>query len=412
MNRRVSETVIGLMALAVVGCENGDKPQAACSEVASPLTASAKLFLTVPMIGKLQARAAAKDPAWIALKKQCDAHVAGQVYAPNGNAYPNGGSIGQGYQGDGYLEAIRTLGLCYRTTKGVDDAAAAKYAATGTKVLEVMSAPVGSGGAKPSTDSGYGIRNYGVGMAVGYDWLGPDLTTSTKLQLITALNSWIDWYDQSGFTNDEPIANYFVGYFLAKAYTAVATDDLNDKAPAYWTDVESHLWGQLVKPKYASYMKGGGWPEGWQYGPRAVRGMAEVLWGMKTAKGVTWFSELPQAREQSEYLRYFVWPGLERMDDQGTVRSGSALAPSAALYTALATIMEELGEPDASLARGLLPTCWRPERTTEPPGSGSCTGTRRCPPPGTRRSSCRTSRKGRGTRQCAPAGTRAPTGRP
>ena len=150
MNRRVSETVIGLMALAVVGCENGDKPQAACSEVASPLTASAKLFLTVPMIGKLQARAAAKDPAWIALKKQCDAHVAGQVYAPNGNAYPNGGSIGQGYQGDGYLEAIRTLGLCYRTTKGVDDAAAAKYAATGTKVLEVMSAPVGSGGAKPS----------------------------------------------------------------------------------------------------------------------------------------------------------------------------------------------------------------------------------------------------------------------
>ncbi len=354
MKNGVATVFVGLAALAAAGCGggNGGAPKNACQETSSALSTSAKLFLTQSVVAKLQARAAAQDPAWIALKKQCDAHVSGTVYAASGNAYPNGGSIGQGYQGDGYLAAIRTLGLCYRTTKGVDDAQAAKYAATGSKVLEVMSAPVGSGGAKPSTDSGYGIRNYGVGMAIGYDWLSPDLSASMKLQVITALNSWIDWYDKSGFTNDEPIANYFVGYFLAKAYTAVATEGENPKAAAYWSDVETHLWGQLVKPKYSAYLKGGGWPEGWQYGPRAVRGIAEVLWGMKTAKNLSWYAELPQPSEQSEYLRYFVWPSLARMDDQGTVRSGGQLSPSAALYTSLATALEELGEPDAAMARG------------------------------------------------------------
>jgi hypothetical protein len=282
MSRTSRQSIVGLASLALsasAGC-GGSKPaqKPACRETsasqAAALATSSRLFLTSKTVTRLQTRAAANDAAWLSLKKVCDGYTTGTVQPPSGSAYPGSTSVGQGYQGDGYLAAIRTLGLCYRTTKGLDDASAAKYATTGAKVLEAMSTPAGSGGAKPSTDSGYGIRNYGVGMAVGYDWLEPELDSVLKTRVITALNTWIDWYDQSGFTKNDPIANYFVGYLLAKTYTAIATENDNAKASTYWADVTTHLWGQLVKPTYADYMKGGGWPEGWGYGPRAVRGIS------------------------------------------------------------------------------------------------------------------------------------------
>ncbi|MCL4749935.1 MAG: hypothetical protein KJ015_07240 [Myxococcales bacterium] len=344
-----------LAALSAVACGGGaGQPKKACRDgvasQASALATSSRLFLTASVVTRLQARAAASDPAWVALKKVCDGYTTGSVYPPNGNAYPGSTSVGSGYQGDGYLDAIQTIALCYRTVKGVDEALATKYGTTGAKVLEAMSTPVASGGAKPSTDSGYGIRNYGVGMALGYDWLLPALDATLKTRVVTALNTWVDWYDQSGFTKNDPIANYFVGYLLAKTYTAIATEQDNPKAGAYWSDVENHLWGQLVKPTYSAWMKGGGWPEGWGYGPRAVRGVAEFLWGVKTAKNLDWNAQLPQAREQAAYLRYFAWPSLTRMDDQGTVRSGIDLEPSPSLYTSLATILAELGDPQAPAA--------------------------------------------------------------
>ena len=90
-----------------------------------------------------------------------------------------------------------------------------------------MATPVGSGGEPPDTDDGYGMRNYGVGMAVGYDWLRPALDAGTMAAVQASLDAWISWYDASGFINDEPIGNYFVGYLFAKgaAGIALANDD-------------------------------------------------------------------------------------------------------------------------------------------------------------------------------------------
>lgn len=355
--RHAALIVATAAALAQSGCGDAGsaRPKKACRESApgsqtQGLATSSRLFLTTSVVTRLQTRAAAGDAAWTQLKKVCDGYATGTVHAPGGNAYPGSTSIGSGYQGDGYLDAIQAIGLCYRTTKGVDEASAAKYAAVGIKVLEAMSTPAASGGAKPSTDSGYGIRNYGVGMAIGFDWLYSALSPATKAGVVAALNSWVDWYDQSGFLKNDPIANYFVGYLLAKTYTALATGEDNPKAATYWGDVQTKLWGQLVKPKYQAWMKGGGWPEGWGYGPRAVRGVAEFLWAVKTAKNLDWHTELPQARDQAAYLRYFAWPAFTRMDDQGTVRSGIDLHPSASLYTSLATISAELGDPQAPVA--------------------------------------------------------------
>ena len=162
-----------------------------------------------------------------------------------------------------------------------------------------MSTPVSSGGQSPSTDSGYGIRNYGVGMAFGYDWLYPALSASLKSRVVSSINTWIDWYDQSGFINNDPIGNYFAGYFLAKTTAALATEGENPKAATYWNDVVTRMWGKLVKPEFSSKMSGGGWPEGWGYGKKAVLSFAEALWATKTATGLDWWNELPLGRDQA-----------------------------------------------------------------------------------------------------------------
>src|SRR5262249_20679968 len=151
----------------------------------------------------------------------------GTMYPPSGPAYPSFPNVGQGYQGEEYLPPIMNLGLCYRVVRGVDAAAEARYGAAGDRLLRAMSTPPGSGGQPPQTDSGYGIRNYGVGMATGFDWLYPALSSATKQQVVGTLNAWIDWYDASGFIRDEPLGNYFMGYVLAKATGALATEGDN-----------------------------------------------------------------------------------------------------------------------------------------------------------------------------------------
>jgi hypothetical protein len=312
---------------------------------------AARLFLSDAVVARLKQRAAATDPAWVALKTKCDGYATGTMNAPNGPTYPNFPDVGQGYQGEEYVSPIMSLGLCYRTTEGVDAAAAARYGAAGGRLLDAMSTPASSGGQSPSTDSGYGIRNYGVGMAVGFDWLYPALSATTRARVIASLDAWIDWYDASGFSRNHSVGNYFVGYLLAKTTTALATEGDNPKAAAYWTDVETRMWGQLVKPQFSTSMTGGGWPEGWGYGPRAVRGVAEFLWAVKTAKGLDWANDVPQIRDQATYVNYFAWPSLQHMDDEGTVRSGTNIKPSAQLATSLAAILGYMGDPAAPVAR-------------------------------------------------------------
>jgi hypothetical protein len=301
-------------------------------------------------LSRLKARASTGDAAWTALKGKCDGYVNGTMYAPNGSSYPDFPDVGQGYQGEDYVPAIRALGLCYRTTSDSD--AQSRYGAAGARLLDAMSTPPGAGGESPSTDSGYGIRNYVVGMAFGFDWLYPALPASTKSNVITSINTWIDWYDESGFINNDPIGNYFAGYFLAKTAAALATDGDNPNAAGYFNDVVTRMWGTLVEPAFSSEMAGGGWPEGWGYGKKAVLSMAEALWAAKTAAGLDWWTELPFAHDEAQYTMNFAWPSLMQMDDQGTIRSGTNIRPSTELLTGLSTMLEALGDDTSQGVRG------------------------------------------------------------
>jgi hypothetical protein len=346
MNARVSSLVLVVMAVA---CSNGEKTSTSSTGV----TVSARIWLTDSVLARLRERAAAADPAWATLSGHCDAVAKGAVSLPTGNAYPDLPNIGQGYQGDGYLPEVFALGLCYRTAAGVDDAAAARWGQAGARVLSAMATPVGSGGQTPSTDDGYGMRNYGVGMAVGYDWLRPALDDPTRASIASALDTWIGWYDASGFSKDEPVGNYFAGYLFAKGAAAIALEGDYASATGWWADVSARMWTKLVKPAYGAGLAGGGWPEGWQYGPRAVQNVVGLLWAANTAKGLSWWSDVPLAHDEAAYVAEFAWPSRKHMDDRGTVHAQAVLSPSASTVAMMATVLDQQSDPFAATARGV-----------------------------------------------------------
>ena len=353
MNLRVVPFV--LLAFGVA-CGGGARTSTSTS--ASALSAGPRIWLTDNLLSRLRQRAAAADPAWAALSAHCNTVSGGKVELPSGNAYPDSPNIGQGYQGDGYLPEIFALGLCYQTALGVDAASATTWGQAGARVLAAMATPEGSGGQPPRTDDGYGMRNYGVGMAIGYDWLRPALDDSTRSAVASALEAWVTWYDASGFSRNEPIGNYFAGYLFAKGAAAIALDGDDAAAAGWWTDITSRMWPKLAAPAYGSWLAGGGWPEGWEYGPRGVQNMVGFLWAANTAKGLTWWNDVPLAHGETTYIAEFAWPSRKHMDDRGTIHasqdpSQSALTPSAATEAMMATVLDQQGDAFAGSAHGV-----------------------------------------------------------
>jgi hypothetical protein len=355
---RLSKLAIPVfLPLAAGACGGGPDGEPPAVETAtsalSATPASARIWLTGALLDRLKQRAATGDAAWAALRARCDADAKGTVELPAGDAYPTSPNVGQGYQGDGYFREILALALCYRTAAGVDDGSAAPWAAAGARVLAAMATPAGSGGEDPSTDDGYGIRNYGVGMAIGYDWLAPALDAGTRAAVAAALETWIAWYDQNGFVRDQPIGNYFAGYLFAKGAAAIALQGSDANADVWWSDVATRLWAKLAAPAYQTSLAGGGWPEGWQYGPLSVRNIVGFVWAANTGKGASFWTDVPLARGEAEYIGQFAWPSRKHMDDRGTVHAQSALAPSASTVAMVATVLDAQKDAFAPAAHGI-----------------------------------------------------------
>jgi hypothetical protein len=321
--RRLWALLVGALPLVgILGI-----PAAQAATVAHP-----RILLDGAKLNSLRQRASAGDSAWTALRAECENYLTGTVEWPDGTDYPDSNSIGEGYQGDGYFTAIANLGLCYRVAQTVDPGRAAQYGAKGVDVLVHMSAPAGDPHATPPLrDSGYGIRFYGVGMALGYDWLYDAMAAGDRTRVYTAIDQWVDAFESGGFGRDHPQGNYFAGYYAAKALGALATEGEDPRAPAQWNDFLTRVYGQLVQPYYAANMNGGGWPEGQNYGPLATFNMLLPVLAAKTAKGldlVHGAAPFAFASGAASWYIYNTLPSLQRIDDRGTMRAQGEPAPA------------------------------------------------------------------------------------
>jgi hypothetical protein len=295
-----------------------------------------RLILDAATLTTLRARANANTPEWQTLKTYCDSFIGGTVQLPDGNGYPDLPDIGQGYQGSDYWSALLGEALCYETMKGINAAAATPYGQKARDVLLAMATPYNGGlghGQDPCTDNGYGIRFFGVGLGLGYDWAYDQLDTAQKSQVYTTANEWLNTFETnacSDFEYAHPQSNYFAGYFHAKTVIALATAGDNPNAAAEWADWQNAQFNTAaanpphvgVQPYYATHMTGGGWPEGFgNYGPLATLNMSLPAWEVKTATS----TDLIHANaaytfplDAADYLMQFTWPTRDYIDDRDT----------------------------------------------------------------------------------------------
>lgn len=313
-----------------------------------------RILLDGNALSTLREKARTNDVSWTKLKAQCDGYVNDQVEYPDGKDYGDQNVIGEGYQGDGYVEPVLSLGVCYQAVKTQDSALAQKYADRGIDILVKMSAPKGTAHYQdPLRDSGYGIRNFGVGMALGYDWLYEKMSSFEKERVYTSLNHWVEQFEQKGFGYEHPQGNYFAGYYAAKALAALATEGDNPQAGDMWnTWLTKHQ--EVVQPYYEKWMKGGGWPEGWNYGALATKNMLWPLVAAKTAKNIDLIRDgarpLSFANDQALNLIHFSWPNRKTLDDRGKIyRGDNPAATQASLYTFMSGALEALGMSNAPL---------------------------------------------------------------
>jgi Bacterial Ig-like domain (group 2) len=330
-------TATGSFTVTATSVQDSTKSASAAVTIVNQTTGvHPRIILDAPTLATLRARMSAKTQEWTTLKATCDSYIGGTAQFINGNDYPERPSIGEGYEGDGYVAALMPLGLCYQTLVASDPATAAKYATVAVSILMAMSDPNNQLASDCNCDvtlrdDGYGIRNFGFGMSMGYDWFHDVLTPAQLSQLQTVLGKWITAFETNPNINFEyaiPQGNYYAGYYVSKCMAALAVQGDNAIADTWWNQWYNTEHLGRTAPYYRANLAGGGWTEGYaQYGILATRNQSLPALAVKTAKGL----DLIQAgNPQSSYtypldnprwLMAFTWPTRDVIDDRGELYS-------------------------------------------------------------------------------------------
>jgi len=304
-----------------------------------------RLILDADMLAALRQRVASNTHEWQLLKATCDSYIGGTVNYPTGAPYPNLPNLGQGYQGDVYFPALLNSALCYQALKSSNATAAEKYGAKGVDILMKMATPFTTGGGNqgqdPMYDDGYGIRFYGVGYGLGYDWLYELLTPDQRVQVYTTANTWLAAFEnpsgKAAFAYKHPQSNYYAGYYHAKAAIAMATYGDNSSAPGQWDDWLNNQFTARVQPYYAKHLSGGGWPEGFgNYGPKGILNMSFPVREVKTATGLDLVhaaAPFGYTLESADYAMHFTWPSRAYFDDRDTNHRIDVAQPAGTTHT-------------------------------------------------------------------------------
>lgn len=266
-----------------------------------------RLLLDSPNLARVRAADSSRLRSW------CDGRLNGKVNSYNQNQYPDAPDIGAGYQGEQYVMAVLNFALMYQVS------GEATYGDKAVAIMLVMSDPDGM--AAPSIDSGYIVRNYGLAYGLGYDWCYDRMTAAQREQIYTSANAFLAYWEQGKAFEPNPTAgNYYAGYHCAKAMCALATYDENPAAAAQWADWRNNLFPAIVA-YYATHMAGGGWPEGFGYGPLAIANMSLPVWAVRTATGEDLMSSFPYPLDCAEFVMHASWPGGRFIDDRDLLHS-------------------------------------------------------------------------------------------
>jgi hypothetical protein len=308
--------------------------------VPTPGAGSCRLLLDAAALQRLKASAELRTPAF--LRAQARAEEGLRQAAKSG------------YQGFEWADMVATQALLWHATS---DARHAEAALRYLKALldDRLVVGDGQGGANVVRhDSGYGIRTFGAYAALGYDWLrhAPGMDDALRARVLERLGQWLDWYQQHGYLRDRATSNYYWGYLttLSLAGLAAAGDS---KAGSAWLKAAQTELSNRVLPEFRDKLKGGGWPEGWQYGEYTTLEIALVSRAFRTAASLDVAGKLPWLGETVTHKVHALLPDGKTVYDGGTWGEHPTRASSLGL-TALSLALEGVDDARAADARWLV----------------------------------------------------------
>ena len=167
-------------------------------------------------------------------------------------------------------------------------------------------------------DDGYSIRTRGCFGAIAYDWLhdaprdDPRSSGATRDRFA----AWTRWFAASGYGRDEPIANYYVGWFGAVAFAGIAADGDGDDRMTQLSRDADRMYGREIVPAYSRKLDGGDFPEGWQYGD-LVGAVLAIYADARTSASRSAFDDLPWLRQSVVFRGHALWPDAKHTLDTG-----------------------------------------------------------------------------------------------
>lgn len=284
-----------------------------------------RILLTADRIAAVRGLRDAGAPSWRALLDRCD-----EVTRTR---------IDSGYQAWDWANAALDLALCHQITKRPS------YARAGVDYMRALlddGEKVGDhagGDEVVRHDDGYGIRTRGCFGAIAFDWLhdSPAMTDELRKHAMDRMVAWTRWFGEDGYNHDQPISNYYVGYFGAVAFAGIASQGDDPRATDLLRRAQRMFDAEIV-PAYTRKLAGGDFPEGWQYGDMVGAVLAIFADAESTRGGRPALEELPWLRQTVALRAHALLPDGKHMLDSGDWSDKPAVAPAHTLLALTAVL--------------------------------------------------------------------------
>jgi hypothetical protein len=255
------------------------------------------------------------------------------------------------YQGAIWAKVVQACLVAWAATDNKDDAKTAiRFTQALLDDLDMIGDKAG-GDAAARRDDGYAIRNLGPYTALAYDWLHDQMPPALRERARARWKAWLDWYREHGYRAHDPGSNYQAGYLLSATMIAIAEAGEGDSA--LWREVADTMWGKEMASAFSDegVLRGGDWPEGWQYGPLAV---AEYALAARVARGAgievngvsTWLSAVLRRHVYGLSPSDGVFAGGDTEDETPNIKP--------AVLTLAAIALGDASPDDKRWARGEL----------------------------------------------------------
>ena len=306
-------------------------------KLAAPSGEARRLLLDAPALARLQESARSKTPAFGYVLARADEVAEKKVES--------------GYQGFEWADAVANASLAWHAT-GEPRYADAALVYLRALLDDRFVVGDGKGGNDVVTyDSGYGIRTFAAYAALGYDWLrgAPGMDAALRARILERLEAWLGWYEKSGYLRDRPTANYYWGYLTAMSFAGLAASG-ESAAADRWLKLARDELATRVLPTFREELRGGGWPEGWQYGAYTAAEIALVAEAFRTGAGIDVTGKLPWLEQTVPHYVHALLPDEGSVYDGGTWGEHPA-RPSGLALAAASIALERVNPARAAEAR-------------------------------------------------------------